>query len=191
MSLQKSDLSLRYLTGHILCASPFVEDADLVHSVIFVCGHDENGAMGLILNRPLPSIKADDVIRQLNLDQDDFDVSIVSGGDVDRGRGFVLHTAEYTHSSTIPINDQFSLTATLDILHNMAQGQGPKQAILALGYMAWDHHKLEEDVQKNLWLSMPATPEFVFHTKEENMWEVGLKMMHITPSSLVMEGGHA
>ena len=184
--------SSHYLTGHILYASPFIEDIETRHSVVYVCGHDQNGAMGLMINRPLTAIKFDDVIQQLNLGNPSaMHLSIVTGGYNDGGRGFVLHSAEYRHSSTIVINDDFALTATLDILQNMTQGNGPSHAILALGYMAWEAGELEAEITRNSWFTMPATPNRVFHTPTENMWDEGMKQLHISPASLVIDGGRA
>lgn len=191
-SLNNTHISSGYLTGYILYASPFIEDSATKHAVIYICGHDQNGAMGLMINRPLTAIKSDDVIQQLNLDvSSSMNLSIVTGGHVDGGRGFVLHNAAYQHPTTIQINQDFALTATLDILHNIAEGHGPSQSILALGYMAWETGQLEHEITQNTWFTMPATPEFVFQTKAESMWEEGMKQLHISPASLVMEGGQA
>ena len=181
-----------YLSGHIILASPFSEDDRLKHAVIYICGHDENGAMGLMLNQPLNNLKSDDVLKQLNLPMSpDMKLSIVTGGTTDGGRGFVLHSAEYKHPSTIEINDEFSLTATLDILQNISKGDGPSHSVLALGYMAWEKKKLEEEITQNTWFVLTPTPDFVFHTRAESMWDEGMKHLHISPASLVMEGGKA
>lgn len=162
------------LVGTILIARPHLQD-NLARTVILICGHDDNGAVGLIINRKIPSLYLDDLLEQLNIPTADSfpkKVPLYAGGEADMGRGFVLHSNDYHHEQTIPINDTISLTATLDILNRIGEGVGPKRTLLALGYTNWENGQLEQELKANKWLWTDCTDELVFNNNDEKWQEL-------------------
>ena len=161
-----------YLEGQLLIAMPSMGDPRFSRSVIYVCAHSSEGAMGIIINQRAPNISFAELLEQLKIVPTEDRISLPSamnamevylGGPVETGRGFVLHSADYFKAdSTLPINDSVCLTATIDILRDIAKGSGPNQALLALGYAGWAPGQLENEIQSNGWLNCPANPELVF-----------------------------
>ena len=181
------------LTGKLLIAMPFLSDPRFSHTVIYVCGHDSQGAMGLIVNKGLPAVTFKELLTQM-----DVDVSVIKnqipihyGGPVEVGRGFVLHSNDYASESTVIIDNGFAMTATLDILRSMAINEGPHQTLLALGYVGWGAGQLEHEIQENGWLTIDATPELIFSTDLDNVWRQALATLGIDPAGLSFEVGHA
>jgi putative transcriptional regulator len=170
-------------------------------SVIFMCAHSSDGAMGLIINQRARNIGFADLLSQLDLLPDDkgedaeerLERMVVHvGGPVDSGRGFVLHSADYfVKESTLSIGKDICLTATMDILRAIAIGKGPKQAILALGYSGWAAGQLEGEIQANGWLHGPSDPELVFELDISQKYEQALMKIGVNPSHLVSDSGHA
>jgi putative transcriptional regulator len=190
-----------YLDGQLLIAMPVMSDPRFARSVIYVCAHSEDGAMGLVINQRAAHISFPDLLERLSivpsgpeeeLPDNLRSMSIHVGGPVETGRGFVLHSSDYFASdSTLPIEDGVCLTATIDILKAIASGTGPHQAILALGYAGWSPGQLESEIQANGWLNCPADPELIFDPDLDAKYMRALAKIGIDPSHLVNDAGHA
>ncbi len=190
-----------YLEGQLLIAMPAMADKRFARSVIYMCAHSAEGAMGLIINQRAPNINFPDLLDRLQLlDEEAEDavpdevmqMAVHLGGPVEPERGFVLHSADYfTPSSTLPISDDVCLTATTDILKALATGEGPDRAILALGYAGWAPGQLESEIHANGWLSCAADLELVFDYDIEEKYERALFKLGIDPTHLVNAAGHA
>ncbi len=180
------------LTGSLLVAMPGMADKRFVRTVIFLCAHGSDGAMGLVVNKVLNELTLPGLLQQLNLDTGSAtDEPIHFGGPVETSRGFVLHSADYVQDSTLVINDRMALTATIEVLKAIAGGRGPERKVLALGYAGWSAGQLDAEIQSNGWLSVPADDEIVFGTENENKWERALAKLGVTPALLSGEAGHA
>ncbi|NVJ69981.1 MAG: YqgE/AlgH family protein, partial [Alphaproteobacteria bacterium] len=153
--------SSTYLDSKLLLAMPNMNDPRFDRSVIYVCSHDESGAMGLVINQPFKSLTFPDLLEQLEIETTDPvpQLSIHTGGPVEPGRGFVLHSADYVQESTLVVSETLALTATVDILTALAQGKGPINHLLALGYAGWGSGQLEQEIQENAWLTAEADDE--------------------------------
>jgi putative transcriptional regulator len=183
-----------FLQGQLLIAMPGMGDLRFERSVIFICRHDDSGAMGLIVNKPAPELSFADLLAQLKISATvDLKGSRVHfGGPVEHGRGFVLHSTEYSVAeSSEPVGPEFAMTATVDILQDMARGEGPSKAILALGYAGWGPGQLEGEIQANGWLTAPARAELVFGVRDADKWGEALRSISIDPRLLSTEGGRA
>ncbi|MEM6825165.1 MAG: YqgE/AlgH family protein [Pseudomonadota bacterium] len=182
------------LTGKLLIAMPGMSDPRFERSVVFLCEHSEGGAMGLIVNKPTPEVDPQELLSQLGIEADlgADSLRVHFGGPVDHGRGFVLHSPDYgENSATLQVTKAVGMTATLDILEDIAVGKGPKQAILALGYSGWGPGQLETEFQANGWLVGDAEPEIVFHEDAEAKWTAALKAMGVDAVALSSDAGHA
>ena len=181
------------LTGKILIAMPFLPDHRFTHAVIYVCGHDAQGAMGLIVNKGLPAVSFEELLAQMNVDVSAVTskVPVHYGGPVEVGRGFVLHSSDYAAESTVLIENGFAMTATLDILRAIAVNEGPRDILLALGYVGWGAGQLEHEIQENGWLTIEADPELIFDHDLEGKWRQALATLGIDPAVLSFEIGHA
>jgi putative transcriptional regulator len=193
-----------YLDGRVLVATPTIRDERFARAVIYMCAHSSEGAMGIVINQPAPHISFSDLLVQLqvipptNLIQvapNAGAVRVLKGGPVQTERGFVLHTDDFfLKDSTLPIDDGICLTATLDILKAIARGQGPKSAVLALGYAGWSQGQLESEMEANGWLHCDADAELVFGTDADGKYSLALRKIGIDPSmlsSLSSDAGHA
>ena len=182
-----------FLTGHLLIAMPTMEDSRFAHSVIYLCAHTPEGAMGLVLNRPLQRPKFDDLLRQLEVAPvpPARRIRLCQGGPLDNARGFVLHTADWTGEGSMRVNDAVALTASLDVLKAIAEGDGPREGILALGYAGWGPGQLDAEIQKNAWLSVPADETLVFDGDHDTKWRRALAKLNIDPLLLSGAAGHA
>ena len=190
-----------YLDGQMLIAMPTMRDERFVRSVIYVCAHSSEGAMGIVVNQPASNIKFSDLLVQLEvipeaelieLPPRAGTVTVLKGGPVETGRGFVLHSADFfIENSTLPIDEGVCLTATLDILKAIARGDSPKSAILALGYAGWAPGQLESEIHQNGWLHCAADPELIFGTDVEGKYGKALRKIGIEPGKLSSESGHA
>lgn len=191
--MEKSDESSGYLTGQLLVAMPQMQDSRFERSVIYVCVHNAEGAMGLVLNRQADELTFADLLRQLEivLEGETGSVPIHMGGPVEMGRGFVLHTSEYQQGGTIKVNDDISLTATVDILKDIAEGHGPRRAILALGYAGWGAGQLDTEIQKNSWLNVTADESLLFEGDLGEKWTRSIAKLGIDVSLLSGDAGHA
>ncbi len=188
-----------YLDGQLLIAMPAMSDERFAESVIYLCAHSEDGAMGIILNKRADHIEFTELLEQLDILEDDENqisgpdnISVQVGGPVETGRGFVLHSTDYhSDNSTLNIDEDISLTATVDILRAIAQGKGPSKAILALGYAGWSAGQLETEIHANGWLNCPATAEIVFNKELEKKYDNALSSIGINKMHLVADAGHA
>ena len=190
-----------FLDGQLLVAMPRMSDRRFARSVIYMCAHSDEGAMGLIINQRATHISAPDLLERLGIDTRTGDdevsneilaLSIQVGGPVETGRGFVLHSGDYfSEDSTLTIESGICLTATIDILKAIADGKGPDRALLALGYSGWSPGQLESEIQANGWLSCPADPEIVFSTDLESKYTRAMGKLGINLSHLVNDAGHA
>src|SRR3974390_1439725 len=190
-----------YLDGQMLIAMPSMRDERFSRSLIYVCAHSSEGAMGIIVNQLAANVNFPDLLVQLEvipaadriqLPQRAGTVKVLKGGPVETGRGFVLHSADFfIENSTLPIDEGICLTATLDILKAIARGTGPHNAILALGYAGWAPGQLEEEIQQNGWLHCAADAELVFGNDTDAKYEKALRKIGIDLGMLSSESGHA
>lgn len=182
------------LTGKLLIAMPGMEDARFEKSVVFMCAHSPEGAMGLIINKPLADIAFKDLLKQLDVTVRPYsrDLAVHFGGPVEHGRGFVLHSNDYASDiSTLRVADDFGMTATLDILESFGGGSGPHDAIMALGYAGWAPGQLEAEISQNGWLTCDADRALVFDTANADKWQAALKVLGIDALMLSSAAGHA
>ena len=190
-----------YLDGQLLIAMPSMSDKRFARSVIYMCAHSEDGAMGLIVNQRAPHISFAELLGQLSIEEEGasaarraglIDLDVHVGGPVETGRGFVLHSADYfAADSTLPIDGEVSLTATVDILKAIAGGTGPARAMLALGYAGWRPGQLEDEIQANGWLHCPSDLDLLFDRNLDQKYDRALSKIGIDPSHLVCDAGHA
>lgn len=190
-----------YLDGQVLIAMPGMGDPRFDHSVIYLCVHSESGAMGIIVNKVAPMMNFGDLISRLDfvpeagglhIPEEIMCMAVQFGGPVEPGRGFVLHTSDYfSADSSLPVTSRIALTATLDILRAMAKGEGPKRAMLALGYSGWAPGQLENEIQHNGWLHCAADDDLLFGTAHEDKYSQALAKIGVDPAMLSSEAGHA
>ncbi len=182
-----------YLTGQLLIAMPSMQDTRFGRSVIYMCVHNEDGAMGLMVNRLSQELTFPDLLEQVGVELKSEAVSmpIHVGGPVETGMGFVLHTSDYEQANTIKVNDSISLTHTVEILKDIAEGRGPRQAMLALGYAGWGAGQLDGEIQENSWLNVPADESLIFDDPQQDKWERSIAKLGVDISLLSGEAGHA
>jgi len=182
-----------YLTGQLLIAMPSMRDPRFARSVIYVCAHNPDGAMGLVVNRLVGSVTFPDLLSQLGIDTKATteEIKVHFGGPVESGRGFVLHSGEYHHASTLQVADQMALTATIDILQDIAKGCGPQRSLLALGYAGWGPGQLDSEIQSNGWLNVAADDQLVFDEQLNDKWERAIGKLGVDPALLSSDAGHA
>lgn len=191
---------MKSLEGQFLIAMPDMADERFAESVILLVGHSSDGAMGIVVNHELANLRFSDILDELDLGDPDAVIrlpdtirerSVMRGGPVEKGRGFVLHSADYQSGNTYPVTEGVSLTATLDVLRAMAFGPAPRSSLLALGCCGWSAGQLEEEIIGNGWLTAPFSEHLVFETPVEDRYEAALASLHITRASLSPEAGHA
>jgi putative transcriptional regulator len=190
-----------YLDGQFLIAMPNMPDERFARSVIYMCAHSEEGAMGIIINHRAKDLRFHDLLVQLDIVKSEdairlprraSAINVLRGGPVETGRGFVLHSADYfIDTATLPIDDGICLTHTVDILKAIARGEGPNRALLALGYAGWGAGQLETEIQRNDWLHCPATSDIIFDTGLETKYERVFEVIGIDPAKLSSQAGHA
>ena len=198
----KSTKSRRgFLDGQMLIAMPSMRDERFARTLIYMCAHSAEGAMGIVVNQPAGDISFPDLLVKLDvipateriqLPRRAGNIKVLKGGPVETQRGFVLHTADFfIENSTLPIDEGICLTATLDILKAIARGNGPASAILALGYAGWAPGQLEQEIQQNGWLHCAADPELIFGKDTGAKYEKALRKIGIDLGMLSSEAGHA
>ncbi|MQA66875.1 MAG: YqgE/AlgH family protein [Alphaproteobacteria bacterium] len=182
-----------YLTGQILIAMPQMLDPRFARSVVYICAHTADGAMGLVINRQIESVTFPDLLQQLKIDviPPGREIRVMFGGPVETGRGFVLHSADYKQESTLLVSRSVGLTATLEILRDIARGAGPRRSLLALGYAGWGPGQLDNEIQDNGWLTAPADEQIIFGHDLDNKWDRALARLGVSPSALSGDAGHA
>jgi putative transcriptional regulator len=190
-----------YFDGKLLIAMPGIGDPRFERSVIFMCAHSADGAMGIVINKVAANITFSDLMKRLDLFPADnrivlpdkvSHIPVQCGGPVETSRGFVLHTSDYfSADTTLPISEKLGLTATLDVLRAIAQGQGPRQSLLALGYAGWGPGQLESEIQRNGWLHCEADENLIFKIANERKYLAALAKIGIDPRMLSSQAGHA
>jgi putative transcriptional regulator len=200
-----------FLDGHLLIAMPSMTDKRFQRAVIYMCMHSARGAMGFVINHPASNVSFEDLLQQVDTASkkkstaaatskavqtikvpSDRTIRVHAGGPVDTGRGFVLHSPDYfAKDSTVSLGRDICLTNTLDILHAMASGHGPHQAILALGYAQWSAGQLEDEMLRNTWLHCKAEPDLVFEQHIEKIYDRAMGVIGVDPAFLVGQAGRA
>lgn len=191
--MSDSDRADGHLTGKVLIAMPALSDQRFEHSVIYVCAHTQDGAMGIVVNRPLQAPTFDELTRQLLVQPEPplRRIDLYSGGPVDTERGFVLHTSDWTSDESLLIDEDIALTASLDAIRTIAAGGGPRECILALGYAGWGAGQLDREFATNIWLSAPADQALLFGRDHGTKWARALAGLRIDPLQLSNVAGHA
>lgn len=182
------------LSGQILISMPGLGDTRFDRSVVLICAHSPEGAMGLIINKPAHDLDFAGLLAHLEIERQDGarDIRVHFGGPVERGRGFVLHSDDYrADAGTLAVAGGYGMTATLDVLQELASGGGPRQALLALGYAGWGPGQLEGELARNDWLTTTPTPDLIFAPDDAAKWAAALRAMGVNPLLLASEGGRA
>lgn len=193
----KEDATLD-LKGNLLIAMPFMEDDRFARTVVFMCSHNDEGSMGFVLTQPLSSPAFPEILQELDM-QDEADelaengrtVPVFRGGPVEQGRGFVVHTLDFDAPTSMRVDDLACVTATLDALRRLAGSHSPEHFIMLLGYAGWTQSQLENEIQQNAWLTVPATHELLFNTPHDQLYDAALKSMGISEMLLSANAGHA
>ena len=190
-----------FLDGQLLVAMPTMGDERFARTVIYLCAHSAEGAMGIVVNKPAADLNFPDLLVQLDIIPDGERIRlprrigrmpVLMGGPVETSRGFVLHSPDFfIDQSTLPIDEGVCLTATVDILRAIAKGEGPTEAVLALGYAGWSEGQLESEIQANGWLHCPADPGLIFDGALDLKYDIALRKIGIDPAMLSSEAGHA
>ena len=191
MDKQISDTG--YLTGQLIIAMPKMSDPRFSKTVIYMCAHNSEGAMGLIINKLVDELTFPDLLKQLEIKPalPKSPLNVFLGGPVEQARGFVLHSTEYLQDATLRVSDTVGLTATIDVLRDIAEGNGPKDKILMLGYTGWAPGQLDLEIMENGWLHVEADDALVFGDQSTNKWEMAIKKIGINPQMLSDKSGHA
>jgi len=183
----------RYLTNQFLIAMPGLEDPNFFHSVTYICEHNEEGALGLVINRPL-DMQLGEILQQIQLDQAEPEarqIQIHLGGPVQQERGFVLHEPLGEWDATLMVTDRIGITSSMDILEAIARNDGPERALITLGYAGWGAGQLEQEMVENAWLTGPAHPDILFNTPDEERWKAAAASLGIDLDLMSGEAGHA
>lgn len=182
-----------YLSGQLLIAMPQMSDPRFERAVVYLCAHSAEGAMGIVINREFEGLNFRDLLDQLDIEPTSGcdRVRVHAGGPVEGGRGFVLHTSDYMHETSMMVDDTVALTATVDVLKAIADGMGPARSLLALGYAGWSPGQLDTEIRENVWLNVPADSDLLFSTDLDHKWENAIHKLGIDVSLLSGDAGHA
>lgn len=188
-----SPRAINSLAGQFLVALPTMTDPRFSRVVIYIVTHGPEGTMGLIVNRPLSSMSFADLLTQLDIPHGETTpaIRINYGGPVESGRGFVLHTDDFSRDGTTVLEGGMAMTSTIDVLRALAEGKGPGRSLLALGYAGWQGGQLETELQGNGWLTVPADATLLFDSDLDTKWERAIAMLGITPAALSVTTGRA
>lgn len=181
------------LTGHFLIAMPALQDNNFSHTVTYICEHNENGTLGITINRP-SDFNLSEMLAQLSIHPKNPAIglrSIFIGGPVHQDRGFVLHTPNGNWESSLHVNDSISVTTSRDILQSIADGNGPEDCVIALGYSGWAPGQLESEMSANAWLSCPGNHQILFHTPVQDIWHEAASLLGIDLTLMSNDAGHA
>ncbi|MFT5111567.1 MAG: putative transcriptional regulator [Parasphingorhabdus sp.] len=188
-------MEFQSLTNQFLIAMPALQDDNFAKTVSLVCQHDENGSMGLIINRPISGLSLAEILNQLNIEIDEKapaqQIGVYSGGPVHPELGMVLHHGQGEWESTLRIGDDFGLTTSIDIIQAIAGGEGPGQCMFILGYSGWSAGQLEYEIQQNAWLNAPSNSQIIFHTPIDKRWKSSAAQLGIDITTLSSDAGHA
>ncbi len=182
------------LTGKLLLAMPGMNDPRFYHSVIFICNHDAEGSMGLIINQSNLALSLGDMLEQLHLKPKPgapLALPVQTGGPVESGRGFLIHTLDFEQPETMKIDSRFGVTATLESLQAVADGSGPRDLLFVLGYAGWTAGQLEQELQDNAWMVAEADHEVMFNTPLEQKWDRAMGRIGVDPGMLSTSVGRA
>lgn len=186
------------LAGSLLLAMPGLNDSRFEKAVIYVCAHDDKGAMGLVVNHVMPDMTLDILFKQLAIETASAeeekaikDLPVMEGGPVEKGRGFILHSSEFQQKETVTLNDSFSVTGTMDAMRAVAQGQGPDKMLFMLGYAGWNPGQLDQEVQDNAWLVAEPDQDLVFAALPEEKWQKAVGKLGVDPAMLSCASGRA
>jgi putative transcriptional regulator len=188
-----SGMETRYLTDQFLIAMPAMGDPNFDHTVTYICEHSDDGALGLVINRPT-GMSLREVFGQMDLellDQELADAPVLQGGPVQPERGFVIHDPGQPWGSTLPVSDSIQITTSRDVLEAMARGDGPERALVALGYAGWGAGQLESEMAANAWLSVPANHDIIFTIPFEERWRAAAALIGIDIDQISSDVGHA
>lgn len=192
MGQKANDNHNYYFAGKLLIATPELDGTFFNRSVIYICAHNESGAMGLVINQTIPSIATNDILQQLQLDSTislhDFPVHL--GGPVDANKGFILHSNDYTRNETVKINQELSLTSDIEVLRDIAKGSGPEHSLFTLGYAGWGEGQLEEEIKHNAWFPVNADDDIMFSTPDNAKWDKAAQLLGIAGKNFTA-GGNA
>jgi len=183
----------QYLTNQFLIAMPGLEDPNFFHSVTYICEHNDEGALGLVVNRPL-DMQLGEILQHVQLSQAEPEarqIQVHLGGPVQQDRGFVLHEPLGEWDATLKVTDQIGITSSMDILQAIARNEGPERTLITLGYAGWGAGQLEQEMAENAWLSGPAHPDILFDTPDEERWKAAAASLGIDLDLLSGEAGHA
>lgn len=181
------------LANHFLIAMPGLDDPNFTHTVTYICEHNDQGAMGIVINRPLPVTLAD-ILTQLDINASnrvDTTLEVFEGGPVQREHGFVIHSPLGAWESTLRVTDQIAVSTSRDILTALAHGEGPSDYLLALGYAGWGAGQLEQEIAANIWLSGPADSQILFRLPAEQRWTAAAALLGVDLNLISGEAGHA
>ena len=199
-SSNDSDLDGSYLSGQLLIAMPGMQDPRFEKSVIYICAHNDEGAMGLLINRPIESLTFPELLEQLEITPPtdashalgaEKPIRVLFGGPVEQARGFVLHSPDYLQDASMAVDENIALTATTDILKAIADGKGPTRCLLALGYAGWGPGQLDVEIKSNGWLNVDADEKLIFGTDLDDKWEQAMAKIGVDPLMLSDDVGHA
>lgn len=182
-----------YLTNHLLIAMPALADHNFSRAVTYICEHNEDGALGIIINRPA-DIRLEEIFQQMNLSTTDETIAhcpVYHGGPVSPERGFVLHGDDSQWEATLQVAPHTGVSSSRDILEAIAGGEGPGEYLVALGYAGWGAGQLDEEMRENAWLAAPAEHEILFHTPDKQRWQAATQLLGIDPARLGGDAGHA
>lgn len=182
-----------YLTNQFLIAMPSLLDPNFFHCVAYICEHNQNGAMAIIINQPV-DLTVGELMEQMDehpTQKAIIEQPVFRGGPVDVERGFVLHQGKAGWEASLPVTDQIFLTTSNDIITAMAAGEGPEKSLVALGYAGWDAGQLEEEIRENAWLNVPADKQIIFGTEVSTRWEAAAKLIGIDIHQLTGDAGHS
>ena len=181
------------LTNHFLIAMPAMTDPNFAHTLTYICRHSDDGALGVVVNRPIAKPSFDDLLEQLEVQPVPplRRVELFRGGPVDSARGFVLHTSDWTGEGSLLVDDQVALTSSLDVLKAFADGAGPKRGLLALGYAGWAPGQLEREITANGWLNCTADEALVFDPDIETKYDRAMRKLGVDLAKLSSVAGHA
>ena len=191
---QPEPTAAEFLDGQILIAMPGMGDPRFQKSLVFLCTHSSDGAMGLIINKRADDLKLKDLFDKLNIPIGSVmaGIPVHYGGPVELGRGFVLHSSDYNaDDATMQVDDEISMTATIEVLQAMAMKRGPIRSIVALGYAGWAPGQLEHELQENGWLACPPDHDLIFGEDEDAKWQQALAKIGVHPAMLSSQGGRA
>ena len=180
------------LEGQLLIATPSLKGSLFEKSVIYVCDHNQGGAMGIVVNNAVNNIKYNDILDQLGVEtiESPYSIPVHIGGPVDSARGFILHTNDYESDGTKKISNNVAITSTTDILEDIANGFGPNKSFVALGYAGWESGQLDEEIKENSWITMPANEAIIFGNDNHTKWNQSINSLGINSLNFSAVAGH-